>query len=124
LFRIMRNEFLNRVAAAKNTVEDVNGRYAAELVTNPDQEFHMRYNELLRGIEALSPDTREALLLTAAAGMSYAEAATLCGCAVGTIKSRVNRARSFLTDYVEGERQISRKSEYREAPERARVRRT
>ena len=120
----MRNEFLNRVAAAKNTVEDVNGRYAAELVTNPDQEFHMRYNELLRGIEALSPDTREALLLTAAAGMSYAEAATLCGCAVGTIKSRVNRARSFLTDYVEGERQISRKSEYREAPERARVRRT
>jgi RNA polymerase sigma-70 factor (ECF subfamily) len=48
----------------------------------------------------LPPDQREALVLVGAAGFSYEEAAEISGCAVGTIKSRVNRARSKLTELL------------------------
>jgi RNA polymerase sigma-70 factor (ECF subfamily) len=48
----------------------------------------------------LPDDQREALILVGAAGFSYEEAADICGCAVGTIKSRVNRARNRLADML------------------------
>jgi RNA polymerase sigma-70 factor (ECF subfamily) len=48
----------------------------------------------------LPADQREALILVGAAGFSYEEAADVCGCAVGTIKSRVNRARNRLADML------------------------
>jgi RNA polymerase sigma-70 factor (ECF subfamily) len=48
----------------------------------------------------LPPDQREALILVGAAGFSYEETASICGCAVGTIKSRVNRARARLSQYL------------------------
>ena len=48
----------------------------------------------------LPDDQREALVLVGAAGFSYEEAAEICGCAVGTIKSRVNRARNRLADML------------------------
>jgi RNA polymerase sigma-70 factor (ECF subfamily) len=48
----------------------------------------------------LSDDSREALLLIGASGLSYEEAAEICGCAVGTIKSRVHRAREKLGDLL------------------------
>jgi RNA polymerase sigma-70 factor (ECF subfamily) len=53
----------------------------------------------------LPPDQREALILVGASGFSYEEAAEICGCAVGTIKSRVSRARTRLTELLglEGE---------------------
>jgi RNA polymerase sigma-70 factor (ECF subfamily) len=101
LFRILRNEFLRRAQAAKFITEDIDGKYAAQLVTNPDQEFNLRYQELLGAMERLSDGTREALLLTVGAGLTYAEAADACGCPIGTIKSRVNRARELLLSYVD-----------------------
>ena len=48
----------------------------------------------------LSADQREALLLVGAEGYSYEEAARICGCAEGTIKSRVNRARNRLAELL------------------------
>jgi RNA polymerase sigma-70 factor (ECF subfamily) len=53
-----------------------------------------------RALNVLPPDQREALVLVGAAGFSYEEAATVSGCAVGTIKSRVNRARAKLTEML------------------------
>ena len=53
-----------------------------------------------RALNLLPPDQREALMLVGAAGFSYEEAAAISGCAVGTIKSRVNRARSKLTELL------------------------
>ena len=49
-----------------------------------------------RLLDALEPDRREALVLTQVLGMDYAEAAAVCGCPVGTIRSRVARARADL----------------------------
>jgi RNA polymerase sigma-70 factor (ECF subfamily) len=54
-----------------------------------------------RALLTLPPERREALLLVGAGGFSYEEAAQICGCAVGTIKSRVGRARAALTTMIE-----------------------
>ena len=51
----------------------------------------------------LPEDQREAIILIGASGFSYEEAAEICGCAVGTIKSRVNRARNRLTELLDDE---------------------
>jgi RNA polymerase sigma-70 factor (ECF subfamily) len=53
-------------------------------------------------------DQREALILVAASGFSYEEAAEICGVAVGTIKSRVNRARNRLAEVLD----VSGETEY------------
>jgi RNA polymerase sigma-70 factor (ECF subfamily) len=63
------------------------------LVTRPDPSSDLRLAEML---ELLEPDRREALLLTQLMGFSYADAAEVCGCPVGTIRSRVARARADL----------------------------
>lgn len=57
--------------------------------------------ELQQVIAGLEPDQREAFVLTRVVGLSYAEAAQVCGCAVGTIRSRVFRARAALVDALD-----------------------
>jgi RNA polymerase sigma-70 factor (ECF subfamily) len=51
-------------------------------------------------LSELSDDQREALILIGAEGFSYEEVAHICGCAVGTVKSRVNRARVRLAQLL------------------------
>src|SRR5699024_8588501 len=58
--------------------------------------------ELQQAVAALESDRREALVLTRMLGLSYAEAAEVCECAVGTIRSRVFRARAELLDSLTG----------------------
>ena len=57
----------------------------------------MEFEEFRRALEKLLPDQREALILVGASGFSYDEAAAVCDCAVGTVKSRVHRARARLS---------------------------
>src|SRR5207237_7084847 len=80
------------------------GNYAKTLKTHPSQGAHLEFEEFRVALEKLPQDQREALILVGASGFSYEDAAAICGCAVGTIKSRVNRARSKLAAllYVEG----------------------
>ena len=66
----------------------------------PGQQGHLDMQDFRRALNLLPPDQREALVLVGAAGFSYEEAAAISGCAVGTIKSRVNRARSKLTELL------------------------
>ena len=54
-----------------------------------------------KALSQLPDDQREALVLVGATGLSYEEAAEVCGCAVGTIKSRVSRARSRLAEVMQ-----------------------
>ena len=85
-------------------MEDADGSYAKTLKTQPAQSAHLEFEEFRAALDKLPQDQREALILVGASGFSYEDAAAICGCAVGTIKSRVNRARSKLSAllYVDG----------------------
>jgi RNA polymerase sigma-70 factor (ECF subfamily) len=74
----------------------------SRLAVDPEQEWRLRYKELLRAIDLLPSAARESLLLVAVSGLTYEEAAVVCGCSVGTVKSRVNRARAKLLKLMEG----------------------
>lgn len=100
LFTILRNGFFSEHRKRVREVEDGDGSYAATLTTAPDQLSHLDFDDLRRALLKLPADQREAVLLVGAQGFSYEDAAGICGCAVGTIKSRVNRARSRLAELL------------------------
>jgi len=95
-FTILRNQFYSikrRSWRATSLDQEVAEQ---TIVAKSDQEKVVELNELRRGLDSLKDDQREALILVGASGLSYDEAAEVCGCAVGTIKSRVSRARKEL----------------------------
>src|SRR5215213_8126258 len=96
LFTILRNHFRSEYRKRRREVEDGDGSYAETLKSHPEQHGRVEFEEFRTALAKLPPDQREALILVGASGFSYEEAATICGCAVGTIKSRVNRARTRL----------------------------
>ena len=100
LFTILRNTYFSECRRRRREVEDRDGTKAAELAVHPGQHGHLDMQDFRRALNVLPPDQREALILVGAAGFSYEEAAAISGCAVGTIKSRVNRARSKLTELL------------------------
>ncbi len=100
LFTILRNLFRSEYRKRRREVEDVDCSYAESLNSHPEQEGRMEMREFRTALAKLPADQREALILVGAAGFSYEEAAAICECAVGTIKSRVNRARTRLADLL------------------------
>ncbi|MXQ12877.1 sigma-70 family RNA polymerase sigma factor [Microvirga makkahensis] len=96
LFTILRNLFHSEYRKRRREVEDPDGSYASHLRVQPEQGSHLDFEDFRTALARLPSDQREALLLVGASGFSYEEAACICGCAVGTIKSRVNRARLRL----------------------------
>jgi RNA polymerase sigma-70 factor, ECF subfamily len=100
LFTIMRNTFFSQYRKARREIQDVDGEAASRLVTLPDQLAHLDLADFRFQLDRLPADQREALVLIGASGFSYEEAAEICGCAVGTIKSRVNRARHRLMELL------------------------
>ena len=100
LFTILRNQFRSEYRKRRREVEDANGKYAENLKSLPEQPGQIEFAEFRRALGHLPQDQREALILIGASGFSYEEAAKICGCAVGTIKSRVNRARTRLGDML------------------------
>jgi len=100
LFTILRNQFRSEYRKRRREVEDADGKYAERLKVQPEQLGKIEFNELRAALAQLPDDQREALVLVGASGFSYEEAAEICGCAVGTIKSRVNRARNRLADLM------------------------
>src|ERR1044072_738757 len=101
LFTILRNEFYSQLRKRGREVEDAEGAYTARLATQPAQGGHMDMNDFRHALAELRADQREALILVGASGFSYEEAAEICECAVGTIKSRVSRARTRLQELLE-----------------------
>jgi RNA polymerase sigma-70 factor, ECF subfamily len=100
LFTILRNTYFSECRRRRREVEDRDGSKAADLSVHPAQQGHLDMQDFRRALNVLPPDQRESLILVGAAGFSYEEAASISGCAVGTIKSRVNRARSKLTELL------------------------
>jgi RNA polymerase sigma-70 factor (ECF subfamily) len=100
LFTILRNLFRSEYRKRKREVEDATGMYADSLKSQPEQATRLEFEELRAALDKLPDDQREAVILVGASGFSYEEAAAICGCAVGTIKSRVNRARNRLAEIM------------------------
>ena len=101
LFTILRNQFHSEYRKRKREVEDADGSYAARLKKHPDQQSRLDFEDFRTALATLPLDQRGALLLVGAQGMSYEEAAAVCQVAVGTVKSRVNRARSKLASVLD-----------------------
>jgi RNA polymerase sigma-70 factor (ECF subfamily) len=97
LFTILRNLFHSEYRKRRREVEDPDGAYAEQLTSQPEQGARLDFEDFRSALATLPSEQREALLLVGASGFSYEETAAICGCAVGTVKSRVNRARSRLS---------------------------
>lgn len=100
-FTILRNNFYSEARRAR-----FYGEYdeiAAEriLMAPPDQDKCLELRDVLRALEAIPDNYREALVLVAAGNLSYEEIASICGIALGTVKSRICRARAMLSSIVE-----------------------
>jgi RNA polymerase sigma-70 factor (ECF subfamily) len=100
LFTILRNAYFSELRKTKREVADSDGQLAARLSVPPEQQGHLDLIDLNRALAQLPPDQREALILVGAEGFSYEDAATISACAVGTVKSRVNRARTRLAELM------------------------
>jgi len=103
LFTILRNQFYSdRRRAWRQAPWDQD---AAERIpgSSGEQTWAAELSDTARALTSLSDEQREALILVGAGGFSYEDAAAICHCAVGTVKSRVARARKTLIAILEGE---------------------
>ena len=100
LFTILRNLFRSEYRKRRREVEDADGRHVDSLKSAPQQHSRLEFEEFRRALAKLLPHQREALILVGASGFSYEEAAAVCDCAAGTIKSRVHRARKRLAELL------------------------
>jgi RNA polymerase sigma-70 factor, ECF subfamily len=96
LFTILRNTYFSDCRKRQREVEDGDGSLTATLAVPPAKQGVVDMIDLQDALARLPVDQREAIILIGGAGCSYEEAAEICGCAIGTIKSRVNRARNRL----------------------------
>jgi RNA polymerase sigma-70 factor (ECF subfamily) len=106
LVTILRNQFYSdRRRAWRQAPWD---QEAAENIpgTRDDQGWAAELSDTARALRCLSDEQREALILVGAGGFSYEDAAAICNCAVGTVKSRVARARKALMDLLDGQESL------------------
>lgn len=108
LFTILRNEFYSQMRKRGREVQDTDGAFTERLSVHPSQYGMMDLGDFKRALDSLPSDQREAIILIGASGFSYEEAAEICHCAVGTMKSRVSRARTRLQQIL----QVAGESDY------------
>lgn len=100
LFTILRNTFYSERRKARREVADVDGVLTDQMAEKPAHDGHLALADFRRAFEILPDEQREALILVGAQGFAYEDAAEMCGCAVGTIKSRANRGRKRLAELL------------------------
>ena len=98
LFTIMRNTFLTGIKKTNRESPGQDDCVSGQSVTAPSQEWAQRSWEVAQAIDQLPEDQRQVIVLIGMIGIGYDDAATICGCAIGTVKSRLNRARARLTE--------------------------
>ncbi|MDQ0457184.1 sigma-70 family RNA polymerase sigma factor [Rhizobium paknamense] len=96
LFTIMRNTFCTKAKKNKRESVGIDDAMADRLVSQPGQEWSVHAKEVRRALESLPMHHREILVLVLMLGETYEDAAAICGCPIGTVKSRLNRARRQL----------------------------
>ena len=100
-FMILRNQFYSEKRRSWRQTQLDQEAAERTLMAVDDPEAPVALDELRLGLGMLPPEQREALILVGAGGFAYEEAADICGCAVGTVKSRVSRARRALQGILE-----------------------
>ncbi|MCJ2183990.1 sigma-70 family RNA polymerase sigma factor [Novosphingobium sp. 1949] len=102
-FAILRNHYLSELRKSKRQTDIEDGDMERMLVMDADQEAPLHLGDMETALAQLAPERREAVLLVGASGFSYEEAADIAGCPIGTMKSRVARARADLTRMLQDE---------------------
>ena len=100
LFTILRNQFHTACRKRQREIADPEGVMAGMLSTPPEQHGHLDLSDLQAALAKLPLHHREVLLLIGAEGLSYEETARIVGSNVGTVKSRMNRARARLAELL------------------------
>jgi RNA polymerase sigma-70 factor (ECF subfamily) len=100
-FMILRNQFYSEKRRSWRQTQLDQEAAERTLVAVDDPEAPVALDELRLGLGQLPAEQREALILVGAGGFAYEEAAEICNCAVGTVKSRVSRARKALQGILE-----------------------
>lgn len=98
LFTILRNDFYSDLRKRRREVADPEGAFVARLAVGPTHDGALAMREFLQAFARLSPEHREVLTLVGALGFSYEETPRVTSLAIGTVKSRVSRARASLGD--------------------------
>jgi RNA polymerase sigma-70 factor (ECF subfamily) len=117
MHRILRNRFISNLRKRRDTT-DIDDVPAATFATPAPHEDRMALKELAAAMNRLPTDQREALVMVVIHGMSYETLAESTGCAVGTAKSRVFRARRQLEAWLMGEANDGLSSDVRPAEQR------
>jgi len=104
LFTILRNQFFTEMRRKRREVDDPDGTISGSLAVMPAQDARLDFTDMQAALSKLSPDQREILLLIGAEGLSYEEAARITGTNIGTVKSRINRARNRMMEILGLER--------------------
>jgi RNA polymerase sigma-70 factor, ECF subfamily len=116
MYRLMRNRLISLARRRRPSTVPLDDPAAIAVSTAPEQDGRMMRRLLEREMALLPVGQREALILVGAAGQSYAEAAVALGCTVGTVKSRVSRARDALRLRLEGDEVPEKREERRDRP--------
>ncbi len=101
MFTILRNLYYNECRKRWIKSTPIDEMAGDEPSIGPTQEANLEFNDFRRAFWQLNADQREVLILVGASGFSYEEAAEVCNCRVGTVKSRVSRARAELKQILE-----------------------
>jgi RNA polymerase sigma-70 factor, ECF subfamily len=100
LFTILRNTYFSLYRHRGREVQDSDGVYSQRLATPAAQEGALDLADFRIALAKLPPEQREVLIMVGASGLSYEEAAAVCNIAIGTVKSRVSRARAKLAELL------------------------
>jgi RNA polymerase sigma-70 factor (ECF subfamily) len=98
MFTIMRNTFYTKIKVYAREAPGAADCVAALPATEATQEWSIRGREVREALARLPPHQREVLTLIGVFGESYEDTAEICGCAIGTVKSRLNRARLSILE--------------------------
>ena len=100
LFTVLRNVFYSQHRKRFREVQDTDHALSREIAVDGNQESHLDLADLRIALAKLPAEQREVLILVGASGASYEEAAVICGVEIGTIKSRLSRARAKLGELM------------------------
>ncbi len=100
LFTILRNTFYSDLRKTKRERDGTELQLSEVSFGDPSQQDHIAVMDFEKALGMLPTEQREALVLVGASGLTYEDAARTCGVAIGTIKSRINRARARLSELL------------------------